>query len=154
MIDGVKIKKLKIISDERGRLMEILRNDDDLFEKFGQVYMTTAYPKVVKAWHYHKKQTDNFTCVKGKMRLGLYDSREGSPTYGETAEFIIGPDDPMVIQIPNGIYHGFKCVSDEEAIVINTPTESYNREEPDEFRVDAMDNDIPFDWGDDVEVHG
>ena len=154
MIDGVKIKKLKIIPDERGRLMEILRNDDDLFEKFGQVYMTTAYPRVVKAWHYHKKQTDNFTCVKGKMRLGLYDSREGSPTFGETAEFIIGPHDPMVVHIPNGIYHGFKCVSDEEAIVINTPTESYNREDPDEFRIDAIDNDIPFDWGDDVEVYG
>ena len=53
MIDGVKIKKLKVIPDERGRLMEMLRSDDDLFIKFGQVYMTTAYPGVVKGWHYH-----------------------------------------------------------------------------------------------------
>ena len=53
MIEGVKIKKLKVIPDERGRLMEMLRSDDDLFIKFGQVYMTTAYPGVVKGWHYH-----------------------------------------------------------------------------------------------------
>ena len=48
MIEGVKVKKLKVIPDERGRLMEILRNDDECYEKFGQVYMTTNYPGVVK----------------------------------------------------------------------------------------------------------
>ena len=39
MIDGVKTKNLKVVPDERGWLMEILRNDDDIFENFGQVYM-------------------------------------------------------------------------------------------------------------------
>ena len=71
MIEGVKEKKLKIIPDERGRLMEILRSDDEIFQGFGQVYMTTAKPGVVKAWHWHKLQTDNFTCICGKMRLAL-----------------------------------------------------------------------------------
>ena len=54
MIDGVKTKNLKVVPDERGWLMEILRNDEDIFENFGQVYMTTAYPGVVKGWHLHK----------------------------------------------------------------------------------------------------
>ena len=68
MIEGVKTKKLRVIPDERGRLMEILRSDDDLFDKFGQVYMTTAYPGVVKGWHYHKVQTDHFCVVYGMMK--------------------------------------------------------------------------------------
>ena len=147
MIEGVKIKKLKVIPDDRGRLMEMLRNDDDIFEKFGQVYMTTAKPSVVKAWHYHKKQDDNFTCVHGKMKLALYDARKNSPTYKEVNEFVVSLDEPMLITIPKFVYHGFKCVSDEEAIVINTPTYSYNYKKPDEFRIDAFDNDIPYDWG-------
>ena len=154
MIEGVKIKKLKVVPDERGRLMEILRNDDEIFEKFGQVYMTTAFPGVVKAWHYHKVQTDNFTCIKGSMRLGLYDAREASPTYGEVGDYTLGPEEPTLVQIPPGVYHGFKCVGEAEAIVINTPTEPYNREKPDEYRVDAISNDIPFDWGDDVKIYG
>ena len=58
IIEGVRIKQLKVIPDERGRLMETLRDDDDLFVKFGQAYVTTAYPGVVKAWHYHKKQIE------------------------------------------------------------------------------------------------
>jgi dTDP-4-dehydrorhamnose 3,5-epimerase len=147
MIEGVKTKKLKIIPDDRGRLMEILRQDDDMFERFGQVYMTTAYPGVVKAWHYHKKQTDNFTCIRGKMLLGLYDARKDSPTFGNVEEYTISLEDPLLVQIPSGIYHGFKCIGSEEAVVINTVTEPYNRDDPDEYRVDAFNNDIPFDWG-------
>ena len=146
MIQGVKVKKLKIIPDDRGRLMEILRSDDDMFIEFGQVYMTTAKPGVVKAWHWHRLQYDSFTCVSGKMRLALYDGREGSKTKGELMDFEISLDNPMVVQIPPGVYHGFKCISDEEAIVINTVTKPYNPKEPDEFRIDEYDNDIDYDW--------
>ena len=146
MIDGVKVKKLKLIPDERGRLMEILRRDDDIFKKFGQVYMTTARPGIVKAWHFHRKQDDNFTCISGKMRLALYDARKSSPTYKEINDFIISLEDPMLVVIPRRVYHGFKCVSETEAIVINTPTRSYDPKNPDEYRVDAYDNDIPYDW--------
>lgn len=146
MIEGVKVKNLKVISDERGRLMEILRSDDEIFSRFGQVYMTTAKPGAVKAWHYHKKQTDNFVCVYGKIRLALYDARINSNTYREVDEFILSLDEPKVVQIPPEVYHGFKCVGDQEAIVINTPTRAYNRESPDEYRIDAYENDIPYDW--------
>ena len=146
MISGVKVKKLKIIPDERGRLMEILRADDGIFKKFGQVYMTTALPGVVKAWHYHKKQDDNFTCVHGKMRLALYDARPDSPTYKEVDDFVISLESPMLVHIPKDIYHGFKCVSDTEAVVINTVTFPYNYKDPDEYRLDPYDNDIPYDW--------
>ena len=146
MINGVKVKKLNIIPDDRGRLMEILREDDTIFQKFGQVYMTTAFPGVVKAWHYHRLQHDSFTCVSGKIRLGLYDAREDSSTYKEVNEFEISLESPMLVQIPPLVYHGFKCIGKTEAIVINTVTKPYNHDSPDEYRVDPYKNDIPFDW--------
>jgi len=146
MIDGVKVKELKVIPDERGRLMEILRRDDDVFKTFGQVYMTTAKPGIVKSWHYHKKQDDNFTCVHGRIRLALYDGRPKSRTHGEVNEFILSLEKPLLVHIPKLVHHGFKAVSDCEAIVINTVTLPYNRKRPDEYRVDPYDNDIPYDW--------
>lgn len=146
MIDGVKVKPLKVIPDERGRLMEMLRCDEEIFERFGQVYMTTAYPGVVKAWHYHKIQSDYFAVVKGMMKLALFDDRDGSPTKGEVNEFFLGVHNPILVKIPKGVYHGFKAIGEEEAIVINVPTEPYNREQPDEYRLDPHDNDIPYDW--------
>ncbi|MBI4974347.1 MAG: dTDP-4-dehydrorhamnose 3,5-epimerase family protein [Candidatus Omnitrophica bacterium] len=146
MIDGVKVKKLKIIPDDRGMLMEILRCDDEIFKSFGQVYMTTAKPGVVKAWHYHKIQDDNFACVHGKIRLVLYDARIRSATYKEINEFILSLEEPILVHIPKLFYHGFKGISDCEAIVINTPTKPYSHKDPDEFRLDPHDNAIPYDW--------
>lgn len=146
MINGVSIKKLKVIPDERGRLMEILRSDDKVFKKFGQAYMTTTYPGVVKAWHWHKKQDDNFTCVHGKIKLALYDARKKSQTYKKITEFILSTEDPILVTIPKMVYHGFKGMADYESIVINIPTLPYNYKKPDEFRIDPYDNDIDYDW--------
>jgi dTDP-4-dehydrorhamnose 3,5-epimerase len=146
MIDGVRVKHLKVIPDERGRLMEILREDDDIYLRFGQVYLTTGYPGVVKAWHYHKNQYDHFCVVKGMMKVALYDAREDSPTEGEVNEFFLGEHQPIVLQIPPGVFHGFKTISTEEALVINIPTQPYRYDAPDEFRVHPHDNDIPYDW--------
>jgi dTDP-4-dehydrorhamnose 3,5-epimerase len=146
MIDGVTMKLLRCVPDERGRLMEILRNDEEIFTGFGQVYMTTTYPHVVKAWHYHKKQDDYITCVKGMLKLVLYDGRKRSPTFGEINEFFIGDHNQTLVKVPKMIYHGWKCVSEEEAIVINVPTEPYNRTNPDEYRLDPHINDIPYVW--------
>ena len=146
MIEGVKIKKLKVIPDERGRLMEILRLDDEIFRGFGQVYMTTAYPGVVKGWHYHKKQFDNMAVVVGMMKIVLYDSRKDSSTYGEINEIFAGVHNPLLVQIPPFVCHGFKCISNEEAVVINIPSEPYNYEVPDEFRIPPHDSHIPYSW--------
>lgn len=146
MIEGVKTKQLKVIPDERGRLMEILRCDEDVFEKFGQVYLTTTYPGVVKAWHMHTGQTDNIACVRGMIKLAVYDPREGSPTRGEVRQFFLGVHNPLLVQIPPNLYHGWMCVGPEEALIINCPTEAYNAREPDEVRLDPHENDIPYDW--------
>ena len=146
MIDGVEVKRLKWNIDERGRLIELVRKDDDFFNKFGQVYLTTAYPGVVKAWHYHKEQVDHMGVIKGRMKIVLYDGRENSPTKGELNEFFSGEYDPKVIRIPQKVYHGFKCVSEEEAFVINTVSEVYNSKDPDEYRLDWDTDKIGYDW--------
>lgn len=146
MIEDVKTKQLKVIPDERGRLTEMLRSDDDLFIKFGQCYMTTTYPGVIKAWHYHKIQTDNFVVVNGMFKVALYDTRDDSPTKGEVNEFFIGDFNPMLLQIPPGVYHGWKCISEREGVVVNVSTDTYNYKEPDEYRLPFDTDEIPYDW--------
>ena len=146
MIEGVKLKKLRVIPDERGRLMEILRSDEELFQKFGQIYMTTTSPGVIKGWHLHKIQTDNIICLRGMLKMVLYDTREGSATKGEVNELFIGEHNPVLVHVPKDIYHGWKCISESEAIVINCPTEVYNYELPDEFSLPYDTDKIPYDW--------
>jgi len=146
MIEGVKVKDLKVIPDERGLLMEMWRSDDSDFERFGQTYVTMVYPGVVKAWHYHKKQTDHFVCVGGMAKVVLHDSREDSPTNGETNEFVIGWQRQRMIIIPEGVYHGFTTVGAEPAYIVNIPTQLYNYDDPDEYRLPFDDASIGYDW--------
>ena len=146
LIDGVRVKRLRVIPDERGILMEILRADDELFEKFGQAYVTTGYPGVVKAWHYHTRQTDYFCVISGMMKIVLYDAREGSPTSGRLNEFFAGVHNPLLIRIPPYVYHGFKAIGEHEAVLLNIPTETYDYEHPDEHRVQPHGDDVPYDW--------
>ena len=145
-IQGVKVKVLRAVPDERGWLMEILRADDrEMFSRFGQVYVSATYPGVVKAWHYHRVQTDNFVCVAGMIKLVLVDTREKSPTRNLVNEFFLGVHNPLLVQVPNLVYHGWKCISPEPALVINVPDEPYNRAEPDELRL-APHGTLAYDW--------
>jgi dTDP-4-dehydrorhamnose 3,5-epimerase len=145
-IEGVKIKKLRVIPDERGWLMEILRADDELFERFGQAYLSAVYPDVVKGWHFHKVQRDNLCVIKGMAKLVLYDGREHSPTKGGLLELFIGERNPLLVSIPPGVLHGMKGVGSEAAMFINIPTEPYNYSEPDEYRIAPHTGEVPYDW--------
>jgi len=146
LIQGVNVKPLKVIADERGYLMEMMRADDPFFQKFGQSYVSVAYPGVVKGWHFHKVQTDHFVIVKGMMKVVLYDSREGSPTKGLLNEFFMGEKNPILVTIPPGVVHGMKGIGNEPAMLVNVPTEMYKYNEPDEFRIDPHSKEIPYDW--------
>ncbi len=145
-IAGVTVKPLRLVPDERGWLMEILRADDpDVFTKFGQVYVSATYPGVVKAWHYHRVQVDHFACIAGMVKLVLIDTRDDSPTRGVINEFFLGDQHPALVQVPNLVYHGWKCISPEMSLVVNVPTEVYEYADPDEFRV-AAHGVLPYDW--------
>ena len=100
---------------------------------------------MVKAWHYHKKQTDFFACVAGMVKLVLIDTREGSPTRGAVNEFFIGEQNPQLVRVPHLVYHGWKCISATPALVVNVPTEPYHYADPDEFRVEPHGT-LPYDW--------
>ncbi|MEO0106701.1 MAG: dTDP-4-dehydrorhamnose 3,5-epimerase family protein [candidate division WOR-3 bacterium] len=146
LIAGVAVKNLRLLPDERGRLMEILRSDDKIFEKFGQVYITTGYFGVVKAWHCHKLQNDNMTVIKGMAKIVLYDDRRQSRTRGIINEFFVGDHNHILIHIPKLVWHGFKCIGEDECIILNIVTECYNYKKPDEYRKPPHNSDIPYDW--------
>lgn len=146
LIEGVKIHSLKPLVDERGFLMEMMRSDDPDFKGFGQTYITSVNEGVVKAWHYHENQIDTFICVYGMIKLALYDCRKDSSTYGIINEFFIGDKNPLRVQIPTKVMHGFKGISPAFSLIINIPNQLFDYKKPDEFRVHPHENDIPYNW--------
>ena len=146
LIKGVITRELKPILDERGYLQECFRIDWEMFENFGQAYITVAFPNVVKAWHSHKIQTDNMICIGGNGKLVLCDGRKNSSTYNKINEIFFGEKNPLLVSIPPNIWHGFKAMGGKEIIVLNCPTELYNYSNPDEYRLPYDTDKIPYDW--------
>ena len=145
MIQGVIIKPLKRIPDERGSVFHMLRNDDPEFKKFGEIYFSLIYPGAIKAWHLHQKMTLNYAVPVGMIKLVLYDPRDDSPTKGEMMELYVGEQNYYLIQIPVGVWNGFKGLGTTTALVANCATEPHDPEEI--VRMDPHHNTlIQYDW--------
>ncbi|GAG97290.1 unnamed protein product [marine sediment metagenome] len=98
MIEGVNLVNLKQIPDDRGKIMHMLRCDEDHFEKFGEIYFSVVYPEVIKGWHLHKKMVLNYAVPVGMIKLVLYDERDGSSTKGKLMELFIGENNYCLVQ--------------------------------------------------------
>lgn len=117
-----EIKKLKINSDQRGSLIEILRSDDKIFKGFGQVYITYINPGETKGGHYHKGQYDYFFVVKGCVSIEL-DNGMKKINYSLKAD--------ELICVSPYIKHTFKNCGNDIAICVGITTEPYNQKNPD-----------------------
>jgi len=145
MIDGVIVHPLRQIPDERGKIMHMLRASDPHFVGFGEIYFSLVYPGAIKGWHIHRKMVLNYAVPSGHIKFVLYDAREGSKTKGELEELFLGEDNYQLIQVPPGVWNGFKGVGTTPAIVANCSSIEH-----DPLEIERMDplvnNVIPYDW--------
>ena len=79
-IKDIIITPLRIIADDRGSVMHMLRSDSKIFKNFGEIYFSTINKDKIKAWHLHKEATLNYACIFGSVKLVLFDERKGSDT--------------------------------------------------------------------------
>jgi dTDP-4-dehydrorhamnose 3,5-epimerase len=145
-IEGVVVTDLKLLPSERGRLMEVQRADEADFPGFGQAYVTSTYPGVVKAWYRHSVQVDQIAVVTGLLKLVLYDDREGSASHGMVQEVVLGDVTPRLVRIPPGVWHGFQATGDREAFALHLNTVPFDPAGPDEERLPPDSDLIPYSW--------
>jgi dTDP-4-dehydrorhamnose 3,5-epimerase len=144
-IEGVVVQPLKEIVDNRGSILHMLRSDDTIFEKFGEIYFSETNPRITKAWKQHKKQTQNIAVPAGKIQLVIYDDRPESSTRGNIAEYTIGrPNHYRLIRIPPMLWYGFQPLENQPALIANCVDQSHD---PLEVETISADSDqIPYQW--------
>jgi dTDP-4-dehydrorhamnose 3,5-epimerase len=145
IIEGVVIKELITNTDERGFFREIIRVTDEFFANgFGQWSHSMMFDGVIKAWHYHRIQTDWWYVASGVLRVGLCDMRPKLSSYKKTMDFLMGDLQPsQAIKIPPGVAHGCKTIQGPVHLFYMT-SHVYNPD--DEFRLPYNDPKIDFDW--------
>jgi dTDP-4-dehydrorhamnose 3,5-epimerase len=146
LIEGVKLKPLKVFCDDRGFLMEVLRADDAFYRGFGQTTYTLSYPGTIKAFHWHRRQDDLWFVVAGMAQVVLHDLREDSLTRSQTDVYYLGEQNRTLLVIPTGVAHGYRVLGSDPVMLLYHTTESYNPSDPDEARIPYDDPSIGFDW--------
>ena len=146
LIADVAVNNLKVVRNERGQLMEGIRSDDEIYNGFGQLYVTTTFPGIIKAWYKHNKQTDLIILDKGHVKLVLFDSREDSDTHNKLNIIHSTEDNPKIIQIPPGVWHGFQAMDDQKLKLIHFNSIAYDADDLDEERVPLDSGEIPYSW--------
>jgi dTDP-4-dehydrorhamnose 3,5-epimerase len=144
-IRGIGIVPLRIIADERGAVLHMLRRDADDFTQFGECYFSEVLPGAIKAWKKHHKQTQNFAVPVGRIRLVVFDDRDGSDTRGKLAAVELGrPDQYLRVTIPPGLWYGFTCISDGTALLANCADHPHDKAESE--LLDVNSDYISYSW--------
>ena len=160
LIDGVKTTTLKVIQDDRGAVMHMLKDTDEHFERFGEIYFSMVDTIAVKAWHRHKVMTLNYACIYGRIQLALFDDRPFSPTQGAVNTIYLEgfPEyrEYKLITIPPMVWNGFRAdlipIGERfpvsmtlPAIVANCATHSHDPDEIERASPDQLP--LYYDWG-------
>jgi dTDP-4-dehydrorhamnose 3,5-epimerase len=142
------MKDLILRPDDRGMLVEVLKITDPIVDAhpFAQISHTITYPGVIKAFHWHRRQTDYWYCVAGNIRVALVDLRQDSPTGGEQMTVYLGEWSRKVCKIPPGVAHGYQVLGNAPAQLLYYVTEAYDPQDPDEERIPWDDPAIGYDW--------
>lgn len=144
-IEGVWTQNLAEIETEGGPVLHMMRNDGPLFSGFGEIYFSVVLPGAIKAWKYHRLQTQNFAVPHGLIEVVLFDDREGSPSKGGLKSFLLGrPGAYRLLQIPPGVWYGFACRSDDGAVLANCADLPHSPGEA--VRIPFDSPMIPFSW--------
>jgi dTDP-4-dehydrorhamnose 3,5-epimerase len=138
LIEGIIVKEIKKLVDERGFFSELLRKDWDIFiqnEEIVQINLSYSYPNIIRAWHRHLKgQIDFFICITGAIKVCAYDDREDSKTFGELDEIVISEEALKVVRIPGILWHGYKALGVKPIKMLYGVNKLYNYKDPDEER--------------------
>ena len=148
LIPGVRINPYPLWPDDRGYFLEVLRVGQGLAAGFPkestQISAALSYPGTIKAFHFHRHQTDYWVPVQGIFQVALVDLRKQSPSFGARNTLYLGALRPWQVLIPPGVAHGYKVVGTDAGMLVYVTDRFYDPK--DEGRIPYNDPQIQYDW--------
>lgn len=148
LIADVMIQPFSLWPDDRGYFLEVARIGQGLISGFNpattQVSTALNYPGIIKAFHYHRRQTDFWVPSAGLLQVALVDLRKKSPTFGLKNTLYVGSLRPWQILIPPGVAHGYKVLGEAPSVLVYVTNRTYDPK--DEGRIPYNDSAISYDW--------
>lgn len=115
--------KLKLRTDERGHLFEMIKTNTK-----GQIFYSQTKPGITRGNHFHTRKIERFCVVQGEAVIKL--RRIGTE---EVIEYKVNGDTPAVIDMPVFYTHNITNIGNDILSTIFWSNEFFNPEDPDTF---------------------
>jgi dTDP-4-dehydrorhamnose 3,5-epimerase len=146
-IEGVHAREVLHVPRNHGIITEMYRPEwDPSGLPVVHAYQSRLFPGAIGAWSCHAVNVDRLFVNQGHVKLVLYDGREDSPTRGRLSEYHVGDARPTFVVIPPGVWHGLQNLGGGDALVINFPSNAYDYDDPDHYRLPMDSESIPYRW--------
>ena len=144
-IDGVKTRTTPNHLDHRGSVFEIFEGDMSYWETpIVYAYQFSVRPHQMKGWGLHETKRDRYTIISGEVLLFLWDDRTDSATRGVVQKLVLSDRGVRQVTIPTGVWHLSVNLGEEEARLINFPTDVYHHDAPDRLLLDWDSPQVPI----------
>jgi dTDP-4-dehydrorhamnose 3,5-epimerase len=138
-IKDVRVSPLKILENDAGSILHILKESDDCFVSFGEAYFSTVKGGQVKGWKKHSRMILNIVVPNGKILFVLYDGREHSVTFRHKMEVTLSKENYQRLTVPPGVWMAFKGLTEDVNLLLNIASIPHDPAEADNL---PLDNDF------------
>jgi dTDP-4-dehydrorhamnose 3,5-epimerase-like enzyme len=136
MIDRVSEEPAKYVptrdhsGNPNGFLVEMFKSPDG---HFTEVYLSAATPGAFKGYHLHRVRAARYVCLKGRMRIILYQQQpDGERVKWVREEHILDASEPKRLFIPKNVATGLENIGEEDGWLVNYPDPPYDPDLKDE----------------------
>ena len=105
--------------------MHALKNSDNGFNGFGEVYFSWVEHGVIKAWKYHQRMTLNLVVPMGKVSFVFHLTNQKNSFRTEN----IGEERYVRLTVPPGIWFGFQGIALGRSLLMNLADIEHDPEE-------------------------
>ncbi len=127
----MKLNTIPKHSDQRGFLIEFIREDENLLNFKGQIYASTISPGDIRGNHYHNEKTEIFCVMKGKLKV-LVQQIDSN----KINEYILdsNKDELDRILVSPKYAHAFINIGNEEVILLAYGDKVHDHGNPDQYK--------------------
>lgn len=140
--DGVVLRPLASVGDDRGEVLEVFRDDWTLAARPPQWTVFANCAGALRGVHVHRAHDDYLVVLRGVVFLGMRDLRSESRTAWRSAGLELRGAQPTAVVIPHGVAHGLLSLS-AATFLLGT---SHTYDPSDDLGCHWRDPELEVDW--------
>lgn len=123
---NIHSNKVELIKTDGGEVTKLLNGDLSFLK---EVYVTSIDHNSVRAWKQHLKMTLRISVLFGSVKFIFFEELKSIKENIKSESMILDSEDPKILEVPPGIWFGFKGLGKGKNLIINLADHIHSEDE-------------------------